>query len=181
MMKNPETNRRSFFRIRDEAYVVYRKDSEAQAGLAEDTEWDALEAALNTAINMVWREHPSIAEALGLLNRKLDRLGDTGEHERLHLPPDLEPVPVNLSGAGIAFTTREPFQGGVRLRLLLGLLPSHTLVRIRGQVVSNSEALPDSPGRWRTTVAFDEDEAQREILIRHTVQKQHARDRGPSG
>lgn len=164
-----QNNRREFFRINDEALVTYhRRSGRAEA---RDTTLEQLDTALNTAINLVWRDSPTVAEALGLLNQKLNHL----QQGSLSLPPGLEPIPVNLSGSGIAFTTPERLTHGTRLALVIGLLPAHSLVEVHGQVVADSRPVPECPGRWYTQVAFDGDEAQREILIRHVVQKQQRR------
>lgn len=164
-----QNNRREFFRINDEALVVYHK----RRGHAEprDATLEQLDTALNTAINLAWRDNPTVAQALGLLNQKLNYL----QQRSLSLPPGLEPIPVNLSGSGIAFTTSERLAHGTPLELVIGLLPAHSLVTVHGQVVADSRPVPECPGRWYTQVAFEGDETQREILIRHVVQKQQKR------
>ena len=68
--------RRKYYRIDDVVllrYEVLGEGATVRAAAAEDSgeALATIDRQLNPLINAVWREHPPVAEALGLINRKL--------------------------------------------------------------------------------------------------------------
>ena len=190
MKKHDE--KRSYYRINDSVGLKYSRieSSEDNAAFAVSTaatplttELTAIDRELNQLTNSLWSESPLLAQALGLLNRKLTLFGAHALPQE-HLTPvnQYREMLVSISGSGMGFNAQEQFEPGVRLGLMLALKPSNITVSLTG-VVTACEALskPAEQGYW-VRVNFEAGhEAAREQLIQHIVQRQSAQTGGQSG
>ncbi|MCV6605564.1 MAG: PilZ domain-containing protein [Porticoccaceae bacterium] len=180
-----QTERRRYFRINDTIGLSYTLLDDA----ANDTTSDALDVEitaahvlaridreLNSLVNALWRENPTTAKVLGLLNRKIEVLTDEiiGE-DREVIEHQQRDTKVNISGCGIAFNCDDRLPVGQALRLYITLKPANTHLMINGQVVA-CEANTDHPEHpFHLRINFTEEEtAAQEALIQHIVQRQFA-------
>lgn len=187
-MTEPRTNlieRRKYYRINDVVLLRYEVIPEAPEGQQTSEDTGGLEIStgsllaeldreLNKSINAVWREHPMVAQALGLLNRKVSVIAAQSleyEEEGVH---SYDSSMVNLSGCGIAFEGRHTLEPGTRLQLSIILKPSQVTLSIAGTVVSSEERLDSATMPYWIRVDFDDDLQAQEQLIQHVVQKQGA-------
>lgn len=139
-----------------------------------------LDSKLNRAVNAVWPEHPMVAEALGLLNRKLTIIAATLEHNGRD-DQSYADTRVNLSGCGLAFEVEEGLDIGTRLHLSIILQPSQITVPIAGTVVDCLQLPGSSRAPCQIRVDFDEDIQAQEQIIQHVVQKHAALRSGRAG
>ncbi len=181
-----QPERRKYYRINDVVLLRYEvvneelptgETGESGSGSLEISTGSLLaeiDRELNTGINNVWRENPSVAQALGLLNRKISVLAAQAldyEEADAHSYDD---AMVSLSGSGIAFASRDPLAADTRLRVSIILRPSQVTLSIMGTVVSCEDHLTSSSMPHWIRVDFDEDLQAQEQLIQHVVQKQGA-------
>ena len=180
-----QNERRRYFRINDTiglSYSLLDAAANDTASSAQDVGITAshvlakIDRELNGLINVLWRENPTTAKVLGLLNRKIEVLTDEiiGE-EREVIERDQRDTKVNISGCGIAFNCDERLTAGQVLRLYITLKPANTHLVIDGQVVA-CEANADHPDHpFHLRISFTEEEtAAQEALIQHIVQRQFA-------
>jgi hypothetical protein len=177
--------RRKYYRINDVVLLRYEIVSDDPTAEQAQGETGGLEIntgsllaeidrELNKAINTVWREKPAVAQALGLLNRKLSIVASQAldyEESDVH---SYDNTRVNLSGCGIAFECREAIAPDTRLQLNIILRPSQVTLSIAGTVVDCEERLSNAAMPFWVRVDFDDDLATQEQLIQHVVQKQGA-------
>ncbi len=181
-----QPERRKYYRINDVVLLRYEVIDDASpdgevrdggAGTLEISTGDLLaeiDRELNRSINTVWREHPAVAQAIGLLNRKISVLAAQAlgyEEAEAHSYDD---AMVSLSGCGIAFESRRALANGTRLRLSVILRPSQVTLSIMGTVIATEDRLTSSSMPHWIRVNFDDDPAAQEQLIQHVVQKQGA-------
>ena len=186
--------RRQYYRINDVVLLRYEVMSESPGGAGDGhgVETGSLEISsshllaeidreLNNTINVVWREHPAVAQALGLLNRKISIVAARAFDYEESAVQSYDDTMVNMSGCGIAFEARDEMAPGTRLRLNMILRPSQVNLSITGTVVSCEKRLTSSATPWWIRVNFDDDLQAQEQLIQHVVQKQGAQlsDGGP--
>lgn len=174
--------RRRYFRINDTIGLSYtllddaaNDTSDAQdVGITAASVLTNIDRELNTLINTLWRENPTTAKVLGLLNRKIEVLTDeiVGE-ERAIVERQQRETDVNISGCGIAFNCEERMAAGQILRLFITLKPANTHISLDGEVVSCEANVdhPNSPFHLRINFTEEETAAQ-EALIQHIVQRQ---------
>jgi len=177
--------RRKYYRINDVVLLRYEvmpdppespQSTEETGGLEINTGTLLLELdrELNKSINAVWRESPPVAQALGLLNRKISVIAAQAmEYEEAGVH-SYDNSMVNLSGCGIAFEGRQALPPGTRLQLSIILKPSQVTLSIAGSVVSSEERLSSATLPYWIRVDFDDDLQAQEQLIQHVVQKQGA-------
>lgn len=183
---NVSRERRKYYRINDVVmlrYEVLTHDDPNSQGIeggsgsleiSTGTLLAEIDRELNNSINAVWRDNPTIAQALGLLNRKISVLAAQAldyEEADAHSYDD---TLVSLSGCGIAFEAREALAEGVRLRLSVILRPSQVTLSIAGTVIGCEQRLSSAAMPYWIRVDFDEDLQAQEQLIQHVVQKQGA-------
>ncbi|MFT4767476.1 MAG: hypothetical protein ACI8RN_000603 [Glaciecola sp.] len=187
-MSEPHINsveRRKYYRINDVVLLRYEVTPESPAGQQplEDTGGLAigtgtllaeLDRELNKSINAVWRDNPMVAQALGLLNRKVSVIATQAlEYEEASVH-SYDSSMVNLSGCGIAFEARQQLTPGTRLQLSIILKPSQVTLSIAGTVISGEQRLDSATMPYWIRVDFDDDLLAQEQLIQHVVQKQGA-------
>lgn len=191
--------RRRYFRVDDILFLHYSIEGEdgEHGARVEGTHPHLTNTRLLTdlddelihSIRRVWQDHPDVAQALGLLNRKLSVI--TRTMEALHADaPDYEEAQVNLSGSGIAFATDRKMDAGTRLALRIALKPSGEQVNLTGAVVncapldengawvddrppgtSQEKGKGGEPSYW-IRVDFDDAPEEQERLIQHVIQLQ---------
>jgi len=173
--------RRQFYRIADRIKLRYEtieagSESTGQAGgaigLSTGQLLGELDDELAECINLLGREDPLAARALGLLNRKVSLLATLSLSEDGDEAASYKEMLVSLSGCGLAFEAGEQLPPGTALKLWLILQPSQLEVSITGRVVDAAPAGPPGESRFWTRVDFDDEAWAREELIRHVVQKQ---------
>ncbi|MCB1759144.1 MAG: PilZ domain-containing protein [Gammaproteobacteria bacterium] len=179
-------DRREFFRIDDTVAMRYQSVPAAGLGKKLERYQKGLEneftimgnlAVISQEMSGVLRkiEHdtPDVARYLKALDRKVDLLGKaflTWTSEMADQPASA----VNLSASGMAFNTPDPVEIGTMLELKL-LLPHFTGLVLFAEVVA-CEQLPEQDGEspiYQTRVGFRHlREADRDVLIRHVLQRQ---------
>lgn len=181
-----QPERRKYYRINDVVLLRYEIVDEEPAGtgtgeggtgsleISTGTLLAEIDRELNTSINNVWREQPVVAQALGLLNRKISVLAAQALDYEEADAQSYDDAMVSLSGSGIAFEAREALAVDTRLRLSIILRPSQVTLSIIGTVVSCEDHLTSSTMPHWVRVDFDEDLQAQEQLIQHVVQKQGA-------
>ncbi len=187
-MTDMSGERRRYFRIDDHVRLNYKVITDLKHLPGHATEevilpnevlLQDLDIEFNNSLNALWQEHPLAAKALAQLNRKIDLLSlgeDKGGVAATALASD--PMPVNISGCGIAFRVGEQMPEGQLLDLQITLLPSETQLRLMARVISvdvipGSDETDTKPYLLRAEFAGKESDA-REMLISHIVQRQHA-------
>jgi len=180
------TERRKYYRINDVVMLRYEVVSSGHGtDQASDQEASPLEIntatllseidrELNKSINSVWRDHPAVAQALGLLNRKISVLAAQALDYEENDAHSYDSAMVSLSGCGIAFEARQSLDPGTRLRLSVILKPSQIALSVYGTVVASEERLVSASMPYWVRVDFDEDLQAQEQIIQHVVQKQGA-------
>lgn len=181
-MGNKLTERRSYFRIDDViglSYVVledgetFVAPGESEHELAFTHLLRDLDTQFNRAANTVWQTNPSGAHALGILNQKLNLIA------KHYLPSETQPLEpfeeqyANISGSGMSFRSPTEMAIDTRLRVSAMLKPSNIQVHFTAEVVTCElvQDMPDKSYLVRITIN-EQDEAAREQLVQHVVQKQ---------
>jgi len=186
--------RRQYYRINDVVLLRYEKLSDSPGGEGDGHAMETggveistshvlaeIDRELNHAVNIVWRENPAVAQALGLLNRKISIVAARALDYEEGAGQSYDDIRVNMSGCGIAFEARDEMAPGTKLRLNMILSPSQVNLSITGTVVSCEGRLASGSMPWWIRVNFDDDLQAQEQLIQHVVQKQGAllSDSGP--
>ena len=168
-----EAEKREYYRIDDQVLVhcalaADEPDSELteEADTPELQQMRAASEELSTLINAINNEHKAVAQALGLINRKQQLL------EKLVLGsqktgPEYALVTANISGAGISYVSANQFEPDETVRVSLMLQPSQLEVSLLGTVLE----CPETNGGYQLRVDFDKDEAARELIVQHVVQR----------
>ena len=174
--------RRSYFRIDDEIGLNYevidddavdQPDPETEVELAFRAELDAIDVELNRAANTVWQENPAIAQALGILNKKLSLIAQHCPPQGLDRFNHVEEYAANISGSGMSFRSTEKLEKDAKLRIKAVLKPSNISIRFVASVVDceRVQEMPREVFLLRVKIA-DHETAAREQLVQHVVQKQ---------
>lgn len=179
----PDDEKRSFYRIRDVVGLTCSLLDSADAGVSQPSESPSgllaeIDRKFNQATNTLWLENPVLAQALGLLNRKLSLIAAHTFHDEALEADSHEELLVSISGSGIGFDSFDSFAAGARVRLQISLKPSNIPLELTGVVIDCAHR-DDSPDKshW-VRVTFEEgNEAAQEQLIQHIVQRQGAQIR----
>lgn len=181
MAKNAE--KRSYYRINDIVGLTYRvlgSGEETQPsfsdnlGLSVTSLLSEIDHEFNQAVNILWHENPTIAKALGLLNKKLSMIAAHSLQNEDQTIDSCEEMMVNISGCGIAFDCNECIPTGSRLQLMVVLKPSNTPLHFSGEVVASDDKVINADKPYTIRINFDENNSVQEQLIQHIVQKQCA-------
>lgn len=167
--------RRRFFRIDDEVGLsVYELSDEGYGGKTiDDSEQQiehqlTLERKIRQALAALRPSSPQIAQALELLNQKINLLRHDSDTAGLSYAL----TRVNLSACGIAFNHEHEYPIGTQLMLNIFLQPQHSLIRVQGYVASVQRGdNVDEPFYTRVDFVGLHNEFQ-EQLIQHLVQRQ---------
>jgi len=181
---NSSTERRDYYRINDTlglSYVIIEDDGDTTSTGGDNWQTPVgelladIDQQFNQASNTIWQENPTVAKALGLLNRKLTVIAAHALPQQQADTGSFDDTPVNISGSGVGFHCKEGFDAGVRLKLSLTLRPSNIRLDLTSSVTGCEQlsTMPDKP--FWVRVIFDEgNEAAQEQLIQHIVQRQSA-------
>lgn len=177
-------DRRRYFRINDMVGLSYRPvdpgdvdESDRSAENVQITSVDLLRSIdreLTTALDALWQSSPTSANAIGLLNRKLDILAAELDLDYENLKGiAAKPRRVNISACGIAFECRERFEIGQLLALVIVLKPANTHVKVTGRVIGCEQPQEEDSPYYLLRVDFDRVNADvKEQLIQHIVRRQ---------
>jgi hypothetical protein len=176
------SERRRYFRINEMIGLAYRLIEDnttietlhagADVGLTTNQVLRTIDKELNGIINAVWRADPTLAKAIGLINRKIDIIASEmaiALHPLESASVEHEELMVNLSGCGMLFQCKDNFKINDRLELLITLKPSNLKVALVATVI---DCEPGLEGRYQVQVNFDIQEQEQEQLIQHIVQRQ---------
>ena len=178
--------RRRFYRIEDDIALSFRvlEGTEVDAamrrftGETEDTialaaTFSATSDEMRRGLEAVKRHMPEVASYLEGLNTKLDILARLLINQDIGLPSQPTHL-VDLSAGGISFNAEMAVPAGSLLELKLGLFPSHVFITSLGAVVTCTPRPGAEDGQpFRLGVDFSYiREADRELLVKHVVQKQ---------
>lgn len=181
------SERRRYFRIRDNALVKYhivqsdmveteRRNVHLSQIKAENTRAAlfGLETQLQDVLDTVRRSDPSVFEALELINRKINLLerivsvdnapASAGERQA-H-----EPKEINLSGGGMAITAEGPIAIDANLAIDLVLLPNNDPMQVFGRVVGCRET---EGNECVISIVFEEIRPEdQDRLVQHVLRRQ---------
>lgn len=179
-----ENERRRYFRINDIIGLTYSRldgGEEFETGVDSDTAMPVMELLaevdqnFNQVTNILWHEKPAIAQALGLLNRKISIIAAHALQSEDQSIESYEDQVVNISGCGIAFHSSENFPTDTALKISTVLKPSNIRLNFTAKVVACEELPEGSDHPFWTRVSLDSDSAgAKEQLIQHIVQKQYS-------
>jgi c-di-GMP-binding flagellar brake protein YcgR len=177
------SERRNFYRINDVVGLTYRVlGEEEDAWPSKSTTFELpvtnllaeIDHEFNQAANIIWHENPTVAKALGLLNKKLSIIAAHSIQDEDQSVNSYEEMMINISGCGMAFDCTENISPGTRLEIILVLQPSNTQIEITGEVITTKHLANNTDKPYSVRVNFDENNATQEQLIQHIVQKQCA-------
>ncbi len=179
------SERRRYFRINDTIGLRYRvsdgnvnrvpTDCDGQVQMTAPHILQGIDRELNTVINTLWREQPTAAAAIALLNRKLAVLAAEIDMDDCQYDVDglvHEEMEVGLSGCGIAFACSEAFQRGQALDLFIKLKPSNVNLTLTGAVIDCEHRRDEIRPYWLRLDFVDLNKNTEEQLIQHIVQRQ---------
>lgn len=174
--------RRSYFRINDLIGLTYstiegneelNPDSVDELGMPLTDLLAELDTEFNKTTNILWQENPVVAQALGVLNKKLSIIAAHGLQTSNRAIESYEDLMVNISGCGIAFYCTEYLSAGTRLKVSVVLKPSNIILKLAATVVACEEQPAGATSPYWMRIHFDDsDTAAHEQLIQHVVQKQ---------
>jgi hypothetical protein len=179
----PKLERRSYYRINDIVGLTYNllgEDNQNTAspsenlGLSLTSLLSEIDHEFNQITNTLWHEHPLMAKALGLLNRKLSIIAAHSLQDEEQSIEPYDEMMVNISGCGISFDCTEQLQTRDQLQLSLVLKPSNVMIDLEGEVISCEKQLTNTDKPYAIRVSFKENNSAQEQLIQHIVQKQCA-------
>lgn len=186
--------RRDFFRIDDNAHLSYRvleeenyrnRIAEADPFVGEApcgvvAELRALTTQAGSVMTSIRKDDPNIAQYLGILERKIELIARLVESERHR--DDKPNSRVNIGAGGLSFSSAEPVEADSKVEVKLVLFPSYLCIRALGQVVRTREKSTDAALPYRVGIEFTYlPEAEREALVKHTLERQSAMLRQRSG
>lgn len=173
-------DRRRYFRINDIVGLSYRliEPGEVEAQKQADNVQIAvaevlrsIDRELTNALNAMWQSNPTAANAIGLLNKKMDVLAAEMDLDYAQIKGlDIQTKEVNISACGIAFECVDRFNIGQSLQLDILLKPANTHIKMTGIVM---ECVETEKGQYFLRVNFDSvDTNVQEQLIQHIVRRQ---------
>lgn len=193
-----KAERRRYFRINDRVGLSYRLvGANGGTDYQEAVNHIEIEASrvvktlndeLDKALDILWQSNASVANALVLLNRKLDFLAaDLNPAFVRHQDIAQELVQVNISACGVAFQCAQYFSAGQQLELKIQLKPTNELVKAVGLVIACDPAQESGENRYLARIDFiNIGLSSEESLIQHIVKRQSsqigaekARDKEP--
>lgn len=179
-----DNERRSYYRIDDIMGLSYSKLNDAEGGIAELPQdlgtplsnlFVEIDREFNQATNTLWRENPTMAQALGLLNRKISLIAANTLPEANRRKDSYEELMVSISGSGLAFRAIEDMPVDTHLVISLILKPSDIQITLSGKVVGCEHSHPDTSQPYWVRISLEgNNPAAQEQLIQHVVQKQCA-------
>ena len=190
-MKHRQTikgsERRSYFRIYDDAILDFRLVSEEELEPDRNFEHQKLvdRLTLRARFESISREFvpilreieassPALAKYLSSIDKKLNILGE------LHMDVvvkgmNMTPQKINLGAGGISFFTSKPLPAGSILELSVVLLPEFVGIFAYARIVSctRSNGGIDGAGNYKISVEFQRiSDDVRDTIIRHVLNKE---------
>ena len=171
-MAADEREKREYYRIRDLVELCWEParleeptNTERQAQLSE------LNGHLSDLINVAYRETPILAEAMGLLNRKIDLLtGEDGDGAPLSRSGQ-----VVLSGAGLGFAWESAIGSDDLIDITMRLQPSNLEVTLRTRVLDCKKNQDRKGGYWIRGKFISAQDSAVEQILRHVAFRQTQR------
>jgi hypothetical protein len=172
-MAENQSDQRDYFRIKDQLFLRWEL---ARADELTDTEIDAelgnVNDRINSMINVGFGESPVLAEALGLLNRKIDLLVES----RKNVHHTMQKVKVNLSGSGMGFAWDRPAPNDQIIDIILRLQPSNLEVSMRMHVLYCDPIIGEqNAGYWIRGKFLPGQDLGVEQIVRHVSFRQTQR------
>ncbi|MGH1484886.1 MAG: PilZ domain-containing protein [Cellvibrionaceae bacterium] len=180
MSTSKEDDRRRFFRITDAIGVAYERiDTEKNDETVDDSNKIDIksllghhDAAIDDILLDLREESPQAAKAVDAVNKKLDALLRFFELDSMASHENFQRVDeASISACGIAFPAGESIEVGVKLNLILYLQPSDEKVHAVGKVIGCQS---NNDNHYLRVEFVDMNDADRECLIQHIVQRQGA-------
>ncbi len=183
-MSFDDEDRRHYFRVEDALQVTYRaipaeeKDSWLESyrkgfsgGFSASAEIMVMRQEVVTLMRNIALQYPDIGAYLASLDRRVEVLARHVDA----VYSDLTEQPVrsgNISASGLAMQVENPLEPGTLLEMKLLLLPSHTGMVLPAEVIDCDKAdETDIPYLLRVNFSHLR-EQDRDLLIRHVIQRQ---------
>ena len=184
-----EIERRSFFRIDDNAILFYRiiseedyeTDHQEHDQLLVDkmtikARFDSISRELQPLFRVIQAGSPDIAQYLSALDKKLNLLSEY--YVELAMGDlDMTPRKINLGAGGLAFVSQSPIMSGTPMELRIVLLPEHYGVFTYAKVVSCARNTDDltNVNSYKISVEFENmSDEVRDVITRHVLGKEQA-------
>ncbi|MEH6564557.1 MAG: PilZ domain-containing protein [Halopseudomonas sp.] len=176
-MQTDNEDKREFFRIQDQMALDFKPidGPDADLGTQHSTLFDLLsdmhmlDYESQHLLRQISERDRALAQYLKIINKRIELLGKTLAVE---LSGDFgSPVDVIVSEGGMSFESPEPYPPDSWLAIRMILLPAPLGLAVPARVV-RCDPNPAGTG-WTLGVNFDAlNEAQRQLLARHILQKQ---------
>ena len=184
-----EIERRSFFRIDDNAILFYRIISEEDYQddhhehdqllvdkMTIKARFDSISRELQPLFRVIQAGSPDIAQYLSALDKKLNLLSEY--YVELAMGDlDMTPQKINLGAGGLAFISQSPIMSGTPMELRIVLLPEHYGVFTYAKVVScvrNTDDLTNV-NSYKISVEFENmSDDVRDAITRHVLGREQA-------
>ncbi len=186
------TERRRYFRVDDEMILAWcelekaefekrtKQFSQGEQSFPDPTRmYLMLEADIGALIEIIEPRTPQIAQALRLINRKVNLLskGPLMKAQQYSIL-DESPQAVNISACGMAFMAEKQIKKGADLQIELVLVPENIYIMCYGTVINCEKSIKEAHDKdkpYRVNVDFSAiREEDRERLITHIMQKEIA-------
>jgi len=184
----PDTERRRYYRIDDNAMLSYQvvPPEQVERTLARfrtgpsdrfslSASYVGNDIAMTETLSRIRAEQPLVATYLEGLERKMNLLA----HLVMTMNDDFDDYPtrrVNLSGGGVAFDIEQKISAGTIIEIKLVLLPSYRGILTYGTAIhcQNDEKNNHDPlFPWRVALSFSHiRETDRELIVRHVLHQQ---------
>jgi len=176
--------RRAYFRINDLIGLTYSTPGDDEAlttgsvgemGVPLADLLTEIDSKFSQAVNILWQENPTVAEALGALNKKISLIAANSLQGNDQTLEFYEELMVSISGCGLAFYCAEQLQPGTMLRVAVVLKPSNIQLKLTARVVACETSGDNADRPYWVRISFDDNNpSAREQLIQHVVQKHYA-------
>lgn len=182
------SERRSYYRIDDTIGLSYKQLNAADSNSTVDPSHKEMpltallaevDREFNQATNLLWQESPLVAQALGLLNKKLSMVAALNLSENPTSIDCYENIMVNISGCGMAFDSPSAIEPFTQLAMTIVLKPANSRLEMLATVVECTPINQTGEDTHRVRVQFLENGKAQEELIQHIVQRQWAAPRQP--
>ena len=169
-------NQRDFYRIQDRLLMAWR-----HADIEPTSESESALLAVNREIENelleLNDEHPEIAKALTLLNRKIELLTTAADSSEgtgnLGGFCDKAYVDVSLSGSGMGYFSLTNAEEGSAVEVILNLESIEVEIAVRMIIIeSRVSADAENPGFWLRGRFLEDQEKQVDAIVAHVNQRQ---------
>ncbi len=187
MLKNKRTfsnERRNYFRIDDvsllkidvvdaEEQLIQRevRYQQRKKRLTLKAKLENITREMQPLHKMIAARNSKVAKYLGMLDKKMDLLGDCLVSNEL-AEMDIEPEEVNLSAGGISFYSSSPIMIASLLEIELVLLPENNIIFSYAKVVSCNK-INKLKNQYKVAVEFvDMNDDVRDLISHHVIKKE---------